>query len=122
MKTARYFKDAEFKRCTPSCSIEDMDQSTLDMLDRLREKTGIPLKLNCAYRSKAHDIKMGRSGNSSHTKGKGVDIACNASDTRFKILSAAYALGIRRIGIGKTFIHIDNDTSLPQDVVWHYYN
>ena len=24
--TARYFKDAEFKRCVPSCSIDDMQQ------------------------------------------------------------------------------------------------
>ena len=55
MKTSKYFKPEEFERCNPSCSIEDMDQDFLDLLDDLREKAGIPLVLNCAYRSKEHD-------------------------------------------------------------------
>ena len=55
MKTSKYFKPEEFERCNPSCSIEDMDQDFLNLLDDLREKAGIPLVLNCAYRSKEHD-------------------------------------------------------------------
>jgi hypothetical protein len=34
---------------------------------------------------------------------------------------AALECGIRRIGIGKTFVHLDNDASLPQGVMWDYY-
>ena len=45
MKTSKYFKPEEFERCNPSCSIEDMDQDFLDLLDDLREKAGIPLVL-----------------------------------------------------------------------------
>ena len=50
-----------------------------------------------------------------------MDIVCNSSDTRWKIVTAAIAFGFRRIGIGKNFIHLDCDDSLPQQVMWHYY-
>lgn len=121
MRTARYFTDSEFRKCNPPCRIDDMQQSTLDMMDAVRELAGIPLVINCAYRSREYDKAKGRSGNSAHVKGMGVDIRCNTSQNRMKILRACYKVGVRRIGIGKTFIHIDNDTSLPQDVAWDYY-
>lgn len=121
MKEARYFKDAEFRACTPSCSIEDMDADTLRMLDLVREESGIPLVLTCAYRSAAYDKAKGRSGNSAHTRGKAVDIRSGSSQTRFKIVEAAIRVGFTRIGIGKTFIHLDTDATLPQNVIWHYY-
>lgn len=122
MKTSKYFAPAEFKRCTPSCTIDQMDQRFLDTLDALRAQAGIPLVLNCAYRSVAHEEVRGRSGNSAHTKGLAADIRCNSSATRWKIVTAALALGIRRIGIGKSYVHVDIDGALPQDVVWHYYD
>lgn len=117
----KYFSDSEFKKCNPSCSIEDMDSEFMKLLDKLREMAGIPLVLNCAYRSKEYDIMKNRSGNSSHTRGKAVDIRCYDSQNRYKILNAALKLGINRIGIGKNYIHVDNDLTLPQNVVWHYY-
>lgn len=118
---AKYFSDSEFKKCVPSCSIDDMDGGFMELLDKVREDAGIPLVINCAYRSVSWDKKKGRSGNSSHCRGKAVDIRCNDSVNRFKIIQAAINNGIRRIGIGKRFIHIDNDESLPQGVIWHYY-
>lgn len=119
--TPRYFTQAEFKRCTPSCSLAQMDESFLRTLDQVREYAGIPLVLNCAYRSVAWDKAKGRSGNSAHTRGKAVDIRCNASVTRWKIVRAAIDAGVRRIGIGENFIHLDTDGTLPQCVMWHYY-
>ena len=117
----RYFSDAEFRRCTPSCSLEQMDEGFLRLLDQVRETAGIPLVLNCGYRSKEWDLAKGRNGNSAHTRGKAVDIRCNASVTRWKIVRAAIDAGIRRIGIGENFVHLDNDDTLPQCVMWHYY-
>lgn len=98
-----------------------MDGGFLDLLDKVREKAGIPLVLNCAYRSREWDIAKGRSGNSAHTRGKAVDIRCNSSATRFKIVKAAMECGIVRIGIGKSFVHLDNDSSLTQNVIFDYY-
>ena len=121
MITAKYFKESEFKACTPSCSLQNMDQKFMQSLDALRSVAGIPLVLNCAYRSVEWDKAKGRSGNSAHTRGKAVDIRCTTTQNRMKIVKAALAIGIRRIGIGKNFIHVDTDTSLPQDVIFHYY-
>ena len=87
MITAKYFSEGEFKRCTPSCSLQDMKQDTMNMLDRAREAAGIPFKLNCAYRSVAWDLSKGRSGNSAHTRGRAVDIAANNSATRMKVVT-----------------------------------
>ena len=118
---SKYFKPSEFKKCTPACDISQMDAAFLDKLDMVREVAGIPLVLNSAYRSLAHEKKMGRSGTSSHTKGLAVDIRCSTSANRYKIVFAALACGIRRIGIAKNYIHLDTDESKSQGVIWHYY-
>lgn len=116
----RYFSDKEFKACSPSCSINDMDKEFMDKLDILREKADIPLVITSAYRSKEWDLSKGRSGNGAHTKGVAVDIRCNNSHNRFLILKAALEIGFKRIGIANTFIHVDDDSSLPQEVIWGY--
>lgn len=118
---SKWFAPSEFKKCVPSCRIEDMDAEFLEILDRVREAAGIPLVLNSAYRSKAWDKSKGRTGNSAHTRGKAVDIRCTTNANRMKIVRAALEVGISRIGIGKTYVHLDNDASLTQDVMWHYY-
>lgn len=118
---SKYFKASEFRACTPSCHIDQMDERFMALLDCIREAAGIPLVLNSAYRSRDWELAHGRSGNSAHTRGLAVDIRCNTSANRFKIIRAAIGWGIRRIGIGKTYIHLDNDPSLAQGVMWHYY-
>lgn len=117
----KYFSEKEFNRCVPSCSMSDMDNDFLLLLDKVREDAGVPFILNCAYRSEEWDKSKGRSGKSAHTKGKAVDIKCNTSANAYKIVNAALKNGIKRIGIGRTFIHIDNDDTLPQGVIWNYY-
>lgn len=124
MKTAKYFQDIEFRRCTPSCSIEDMEQDFLDLLDNIRVTAGIPLVLTCAYRSSAYDKSKDRSGKGAHTFGVAVDIRCNTDSNRYKIISAALKCGVTRIGIGKGFVHIDAGTraqGLSEKVCWTYY-
>ena len=121
MIKAKYFSEREFNRLSPACSLQDMAQDTMTMLDRMRALCGFPLVLTSAFRTKEWDLAKGRSGNSAHTKGKAVDILCNDSAKRFKIVWAAREVGFNRIGIGSNFIHVDNDTTLPQNVMWHYY-
>ena len=121
MITARFFKESEFRACTPSCSLQDMKQDTMDMLDMARQIAGIPFVLTSAYRSRSWDLSKGRSGNGAHTKGKAVDIRCNTNSNRYKIINALLAAGFNRIGIGQNYIHADNDYSLTPNVIWHYY-
>lgn len=119
---SKYFAPSEFVKANPSCRIEQMDEGFLALMDRVRELAGIPLVVNSAFRSKSWEQMHGRTGTSAHCKGKALDIRCNTSVNRYKIVAAAINAGIRRIGIGKTFIHLDNDGSLPQRVIWDYYD
>lgn len=118
---SKYFAEAEFRRCTPPCSLQDMDQDFMRKLDASREEAGIPYVLNSAYRSVAWEKSKGRSGEGDHPQGKGVDIRCNTSANRMKIVRSLLDNGIRRIGIAKTYVHAGDGDDLPKDVIWHYY-
>lgn len=118
---SKYFAPSEFRACTPSCSIEQMDPRFLAQLDQVREVAGIPMVLNSAYRSPEWELKHGRAGSSAHCQGRAVDVRCNSYRNRFRIVRAALACGIRRIGIGKSYVHLDASTTHQQDVIWDYY-
>ena len=122
MITAKYFRELEFRRCVPSCSLQDMDQHTMEMLDAAREFAGIPFVLNSAYRSREWELSKGRTGTGAHTSGHAVDIRFNSDANRLKIIMALLTAGFRRIGIGKTYIHADNDPTKIKNVIWHYYD
>ena len=116
----RYFKPSEFTcKCGCGQGFDKMDSRLLDMLDKLREKSGIPLVLSSAYRCPTHNKAIGGVSDSAHTKGKAVDIRCTDSKNRFKILKAAFEVGFRRIEPKSTWVHIDVDESKPQDVVFY---
>lgn len=104
----KYFSRLEFETCTPPCKPEDCDSYALQKLDKLRELCEFPLMLNCAYRSKEHDLSKGRNGNSYHCAGRAFDIHCINSEKRHKIVTMAGIAGFNGIGIYKTFIHVDD--------------
>lgn len=104
----RYFSKTEFQLCTPSCSLEDMDEDFLKKLDHLREMCGFPLCITCAYRSSEYDKSKGRSGTSFHTKGRAVDIYCTNSYRRFAIVHNAPFCGLNGIGVAGNFVHVDD--------------
>lgn len=120
MIISKHFKESEFKACTPSSSLQDMKQATMSKLDTAREVAGIPLVLNCAYRSSVWDKAKGRSGTGAHTLGRAVDISCNFSSNRFKIVDALIKAGFKRIGVAKTFIHADDSEIHKQEIIWLY--
>lgn len=122
MITAKHFKESEFKRCTPPCSLQDMAQGTINRLDTARDIAGIPFVINGAYRTVEYEKKHGRKGTSSHTLGRAVDIRCNTYDNRMKIVCALIKAGFNRIGIGKTYIHADDSPIHKPNVMWDYYN
>lgn len=120
--TAKYFTEAEFRRCTPPCSLQDMRQELMTRLDNARQMAGIPFVLNSAYRSVAYEKTKGRAGTSSHCKGLAVDIRCNSDANRWKVVAALMDNGFTRIGIGRTYVHADLDPDKTQRVIWHYYD
>lgn len=120
MVISKYFVEAEFRQCSPACSLQDMDPKTMEILDQAREIAGIPFMLTSAYRSATFDKSKGRSGTGAHTLGKAVDIRCYSLQSRFKIVSALLQAGFKRIGIAENFIHADTSNVHTQDVIWLY--
>lgn len=118
--TAKYFSEAEFRRCTPPCSLQDMRQDVMMRLDNARYQAGIPFVLNSAYRSVEYEKSKGRSGNSAHTRGYAVDIRCNTMGNRMKVVRALLDNGFNRIGIAGTYVHADFDPKLSQNLIWLY--
>lgn len=115
----KYFSNDEFLRCTPPCTIEDLSDELLDRLDVVRSLCGFPLIVNSAYRSFDYEQDRGRTGSSSHCKGIAVDIAVQSSEERLKIVQNALRAGFQRIGISKTFVHLDLDEDKPSSI-WLY--
>lgn len=115
-----YFHPSEFGRCNPPCKKSDLHPDTIARLNKMREIAGIPLVLNCAYRSPEHDKAKGRSGTGAHTLGRAVDIRCNNDATRYKIIVAALAAGFTRIGVASTFVHVDDSPTHAQERFWPY--
>jgi uncharacterized protein YcbK (DUF882 family) len=116
----KYFKLSEFDSPDKIGSGEEMKQSTLNLLDMAREISGIAFVINSGYRTDAQNKKVSGKLNSSHLKGYAIDVACNDSVKRFKIINAALKVGFTRIGVGETFVHLDNDPSKAQNVIWTY--
>ena len=120
MVTSKYFSEGEFNRCSPSCSLQDMKQTTMSKLDTAREVAGIPFVLTSAYRSPKHDRSRGRSGTGAHTLGKAVDIKCNTSRNRFLVFNSLVKAGFKRIGVENKFIQSDDSETHAQEVIWLY--
>ena len=80
----------------------------------------IPFIINSAWRSADHNEKVGGKPDSSHLKGLAVDIKVTNSRQRFIILQSLIAAGFNRIGIAKTFIHVDGDNEKDPRVTWLY--
>ena len=107
---SKYFKEIE----------ENMDIDFLAKLDKAREYANIPFIITSAYRTKEHNAKIGGVANSSHLKGLAVDIRVNSSKERFFVLNALILVGFNRIGVAKTFIHVDDDKEKTNNVIWTY--
>ena len=122
----RYFKLSEFDSPDLKGSGKNMDRKFILLLDKIRDMVGEPLKVNSGFRTPEYNIDLGKRGykiskTSPHMKGLAVDFHTPNSSLRYKVLEAAIYNGIKRIGIGKNFIHLDIDSSRGQEVSWHYY-
>jgi uncharacterized protein YcbK (DUF882 family) len=116
---SKYFSRWELE-CKCGCGLMNIDPELLGLLDRLREKLDRPLSISSGSRCPAHNLHEGGKKNSAHLTGLAADLKVNGSRERFEILRALSSCGVTRIGIAKTFIHVDIDASKPQEVVWLY--
>jgi len=114
-----HFDIQEFDDPTLENSGINMDATFLQMLDDARGIAGIPFTINSGYRTKEHNQKVGGVSNSSHLVGKAADIKVGSGNERYIILNALIKAGYKRLGVGQTFLHCDNDETKPNSI-WTY--
>jgi len=118
----KHFKPHEFNCKCGHCGLgfDDMEPNLLAMIDEARDSCGVPFVITSAIRCGRHNLQVGGSSTSSHLSGLALDIKCDASFNRFKMIEALIGAGFKRIGIAKDFIHVDIDPDKPVFVTWLY--
>lgn len=93
------------------------------LLLTFEEKVGINVQITSGYRDPEHNKDVGGVNGSEHTDdpARGVDVFCQRSVTRYTMLKVLFEMGVTRIGIGNTFLHIGIADDKPQHVCWDYY-
>lgn len=113
--TYTYFSPAEVERWK-------LKPEMWTLLDKIRGEFGYPIRITSGLRTQAENDALKDSvSDSAHLSGLACDIFCIYSDKRFKLIDVARKNGINRIGVGKTFVHLDIDPTKPKEVMWTYY-
>jgi len=99
----------------------NMNRESVRRLIATRRDVGIPFIITSGFRTQAYNATIsGASSNSAHLRGRAFDIAAPTAAIRKRVAESAVRNGFTRIGFGKSFIHLDDDPSLPQRVTWGY--
>lgn len=113
-----YFKDSE---------VMGLDVELVAMLDKARHRSGVPYKITSGKREPATNTDPNAVQDSAHLTGHAVDLDCNDPLALWKMLDGLLFAGFKRIGVyltiagpkgTPTHIHVDNDLTKPQEVVW----
>ena len=120
-----YFTPEEFRcKCgRPDCdAVRELSADFGQLLDDLRRGLGRPVVVTSGLRCPKWNERIGGDAKGgAHIRGYAVDLAVKNSSERFEVLRAVFGTRFfHRIGLGKTFIHLDTDPGLDQNVVWLY--
>jgi uncharacterized protein YcbK (DUF882 family) len=88
-----------------------------ETLEQSRQATNLTYEIASGCRCNQHNNDVGGSLNSAHLRGKAADIKCIASFMRYRMVSDLIKR-FRRIEVRDSWIHVDIDSTLPQDVLF----
>lgn len=110
LQLAKNFKLDEFKCKCGKCDPILVDEALVTWLQKIRDHFGKSVNINSAYRCAKHnaDPKVGGSKSSHHLKGKAADIRVEGV-VPLEVAKYAESIGIQRIGLYDTFVHIGSD-------------
>lgn len=117
MKIGTYFDDFEFACSCHRHEVDEngnnkldhiIDKRLVDLLDRIRERLGVPLTVTSGYRCPEHNAEVGGVSNSQHVEGTAADITCDGIDVDY-LASIAEECGADGIGCYyyQGFVHVD---------------
>ena len=117
MKIGKYFDEYEFACHCDRHGVDAeghpildhiIDKRLVDVLDRIRERLGVPITVNSGYRCPEHNAEVGGVSDSQHVLGTAADITYDGIDVDY-LAEIAEECGAD--GIGKyyyqDFVHID---------------
>ncbi len=96
-----------------------IDQTLVELLQQTRDEYGSSMHVTSGLRCKTWNTACGGSENSSHLFGKAVDIGMDNAVLRYRLIRMMQMF-FKRIGIAKTFIHVDVDHMKTNPVIWTY--
>lgn len=105
IQLTRNFRSNEVA-CRCGCGMLPTEHA-MSRIQQLRDTVGRPLIVTAA-RCKTYNAEIGGSPFSKHVEGIAFDIQCRTSLERHELLEAATAIKFNGIGIGATFIHVDD--------------
>lgn len=107
VQLSRNFRLDEFKCKCGKCSPILVDTKLIDLLQKIRDHFGKSVNVNSGYRCPAHNSspKVGGNPSSHHLRGMAADIRVEGV-TPNEVAKYAESIGIQRIGLYETFVHI----------------
>ena len=76
-KDTKNFKVSEF--ACHCCEQNKIEQSVLNICQKIRDELGAPVHINSGYRCQKHNAKVSKTSNSQHIYGKAADLSCVGS-------------------------------------------
>ena len=112
VQLSKNFRLDEFKCKCGKCDPILVDEDLVDWLQQIRDHFGKSVNINSGYRCAKHnaDPKTGGSPTSHHVKGMAADIRVEGI-TPAEVAKYAESIGIQRIGLYDTFVHIGSATT-----------
>ena len=77
-----HFKVSEF--ACKHCGDNKIDQRVINMAEEIRQKLGVPVRINSGYRCETHNKNVGGVKGSKHTKGLAADLSCSLGAAAMK--------------------------------------
>ena len=108
----KHFSEKEFA-CKCKCGKGLISQELVNKLEEVRIKFGKVMRVTSGVRCLEHNLDIGSRNTSSHIPnedgiGRAADISCRDIITRSELLPLMLE-EFERVGINKTFIHVDVD-------------
>ena len=112
VQLSKNFRLDEFKCKCGKCDPILLDEKLVELLQKIRDHFGKSVNINSGYRCPSHNAspKVGGNPGSHHMKGKAADIRVEGV-TPLEVAKYAESIGIQRIGLYDTFVHIGSDSS-----------
>lgn len=102
----------------------EIETDFLDRLQELRRRFKRPMVITSGYRTPAHNQRVAKTGPAGpHTTGRAADIKVTTARDRYDLIALAIDCGFTGIGVGATFVHLDDirdNPTIPRPAIWVY--